>query len=333
MQTILNYKAYYDVFRLGVVDDGYTAVAKILFFPLFNPATLLDGAGTPYGVTNQNASAWAKGKEPIPKTIRKAVTENQWTDSIVNYFKQVVYPKKLSSLTQNDMLAEMADLIQNSNLTGTKKKKLLKLYENKQYGEFLAFTFQMALLGKNNISPDKTPVAASDQNSPSLNEFRELIQEKYIKPRTVVPTEIQPEEMGYVKELYAAYADASGEEVNSPDDLIRIRFKSHFERQRKSYYLAETIHRKVRDSIPPNEEDCFDVLKDEIEQGIDVVSHMHYQNGVDKVNAVTDKAASVQISRYAQTITFDWIGPGEKKGVCHMLVGDERLKWVGDDEE
>ena len=38
------------------------------------------------------------------------------------------------------------------------------------------------------------------------------------------------------------------------------------------------------------------------------------------------------ISSNTEQIMYNWIGPGEKMGVCHMLVNDERLEWVESDE-
>ena len=40
MKVILNYKSFYDAFKLGMVDDGFTPVAKILFHPLFSSHTI-----------------------------------------------------------------------------------------------------------------------------------------------------------------------------------------------------------------------------------------------------------------------------------------------------
>ena len=31
MKVILNYKSFYDACKLGMVDDGFTPVAKVLF--------------------------------------------------------------------------------------------------------------------------------------------------------------------------------------------------------------------------------------------------------------------------------------------------------------
>lgn len=102
--------------------------------------------------------------------------------------------------------------------------------------------------------------------------------------------------------------------------------------QRKHYYLAETIHRKLRDSIKRDEDDCFDILKDEIETGIYKASHTQYASPVERIDAVTERASDVIISPNTEQIMYNWIGPGEKMGVCHMLVNDERLEWVESDE-
>lgn len=61
MPRILNYKSYYEAFRLGVIDDGFTPVGRLLFFPLFDPdgeIVLCDETGVLYEVNNKNASTW-----------------------------------------------------------------------------------------------------------------------------------------------------------------------------------------------------------------------------------------------------------------------------------
>ncbi len=34
MKIILNYKSYYEAFKLGVTDNGVTDVARLLFYPI-----------------------------------------------------------------------------------------------------------------------------------------------------------------------------------------------------------------------------------------------------------------------------------------------------------
>ena len=78
----------------------------------------------------------------------------------------------------------------------------------------------------------------------------------------------------------------------------------------------------------PDEKDPFDTLKDEIEIGIFETAHSPCTDPVQKINNVVGKAAELSISEMVNKATHDWIGVREKKGVCHMLVNDERLNWV-----
>ena len=72
MQVILNYKSYFEAFRLGVVNNGFKPVAEVLFYPLFRSHILLDAKSVPYEVNSQNASRWGNGQDPIQKEIQDA---------------------------------------------------------------------------------------------------------------------------------------------------------------------------------------------------------------------------------------------------------------------
>ena len=333
MKTVLNYSAYYEVFSIGVVDSGYTAVARMLFSPLFDPHILLDKNGVPYEVNNQNAQGWSIGKDLIPKEIQKAANDKKWKEKIISHFTDDLYPAQMNTATKDEMLNQMHELITECDLDDKKKNILFNLYKNKKYGMFLAKAFIFALLGRNKIKSVRSKKSAGDKQSDALDEFRSLVQNTLHKPKTVVPVDIQDEELGYVTELYAAYGDATGADIKTREDLNRTGYQRHFEFQRKSYYMAETIHQEIRDSILPDEEDCFDVLKDEIEFGIYETCRREYDNAVKKGDAVMERAVDIPLSPNIMKVTLNWIGAGEKKGICHMLVSDKRLKWVGDYDE
>ena len=72
MQVILNYKSYFEAFRLGVVNNGFKPVAEVLFYPLFRSHILLDAKSVPYEVNSQNSSRWGNGQDPIQKEIQDA---------------------------------------------------------------------------------------------------------------------------------------------------------------------------------------------------------------------------------------------------------------------
>ena len=331
-QLILNYKSYYEAFSNGVVKKGYKPVADILFKPLFDPHTICDQEGNPYEINAQNANAWGKGQEPIPTEIQSAVGKAEWLEVLIKYFEGLLQKGILSDALKDEMLETMIELVSNCDIPDGKCKKLIACYNQGRIGEFLARLFQRALLGNNKVTPKKQQKSASDKSSDSLTEFDAKVKRHMPKPKTIVPKRIKKDEMPYVSELYKAYETRCKTKVSGKKDLEREGLLSHFEHQRRNYYQAETIHRELRDSSLPNEADIFDVIKDEIEEGIYKVRHEEYEDAVYKVNAVTDRASDVILSENSEEYTYKWMGPGEKKGVCHMLVNDERLKWVDDYE-
>lgn len=333
MQIILNYKSYYEAFKIGVIDNGFTAVARVLFYPIFKNHTVCDENGTPYEADNTYSSRWGNGQIPIQIEIQQAASDNAMLQAMIEHFNNKVVPYELSDALKDEMYDAMVELVEQCDLRESKKKQLLKYYNDGKIGEFLARVFQRSLLGNNKVAPTRKRKSASDEKSESLDEFNGIIRDRFRKPETEVPDEIQDEELGYVCELYSAYSDAHQVPVSSPEDLDGIECREHFERQRKNYYLAETIHRKVRDSICKDEDNGFATLKDEVETGVYEISQKKYPNGLEKANAVLDRAGIIPISVNTQNILFNWIGAGEKKGVCHMLVNENRLRWVKKDAE
>lgn len=333
VQIILNYKSYYEAFKIGIIDNGFTSVARVLFYPIFKDHTVCDENGTPYEADNTYSSRWGNGQIPIQIEIQQAASDNAMLREMIDYFENKVVPYEISDALKDEMYDAMVELVQQCDLRECKKTQLLKYYHDGKLGEFLARVFQRALLGNNKVAPTRKKKTASDEKSESLEEFNGLILNKRKKPETKVPEEIQDEELGYVLQLYAAYSEAYQVPVNSLEELDIVECREHLERQRKNYYLAETIHRKVRDSICDDEENGFAILKDEVETGIYEISRKKYLNGLEKADVVLDRAGMLPISVNTQNVMFNWIGAGEKKGICHMLVNEEKIEWVKKDAE
>ena len=87
MDVILNYKSYYEEFKLGVVDSDYTVVAKLLIFPLFDPHTLLNDEGVPFEADPTNLSHWAHGCIPIHINIRTEASTDVALQKYIEYFR------------------------------------------------------------------------------------------------------------------------------------------------------------------------------------------------------------------------------------------------------
>ncbi len=329
MPRILNYKSYYEAFKLGVIDDGFTPVARLLFSPLFDTKwdiIVCDDYEVPYAVDPQNASAWGNGFEPIPGNIQKVAAKKETLDVIIKCFSSKDFIENIVDAKTDEMYEAMVNLVVESDIPETKKKALLKYYTGFNSYEFLARVFQRALLGDNKVASSKKKKKAADKNGESVEEFDRLVRRK--KPVAKVPKRVQQPEIKYVMQLYAAYTDATGKQIKKASDLDALDYRDDFEHHRKNYYMAELVCRETRDSIRPDEASPIDALLDEVDEGVYETRRHPYNNALLKVDAVMEQASKVQISSWIDEATFKWLGPGEKKGVCHILVNDERFKWV-----
>lgn len=148
-------------------------------------------------------------------------------------------------------------------------------------------------------------------------------------PDTLSPNEtIESTELTYISALLEAYSDALGIQINSIEALKakNHRFFDHLNRQRKDYYAAETIRRFVRDTLTDSRQ--FDILKEEIYNGIIDTHEQDYDNGYDRLSADLKQAAKVNTSKCILDSKLHCIGNGERKGTCHMLVNDNVIRWV-----
>lgn len=325
-----NFKEFYTCIEKGFISKNKTNICKILFEPLFCFYDLCDDEGNPYEIDNNNASKWSSLKSAIPNTIREAVIKDKYYKNIIQYYKNTFFNEIKDDSLKYDMLDSLFSLINESDLEVTRKNNILDAYNKQNWSDFVSLSFIAAI-----IYSDKKIKPSNDVNDSipnTLVDFQRVISQKYQKPVSIpVPQLVGSEEMTYVKELYKAYTVTSGKKIDSQDSLGE--YKKHFDRQRKNYYLAETIHREIRDTITPGEESGFNTLKDEIESGIETALDESYSTPVKKIDEVTEKAAYLPISDNTSSILLGWIGAAEKKGVCHMLANEERIKWVDDESE
>ena len=323
-----NYSSYVEIFILGLSSVNMTEVTQKLFEPIISQEFVLNKSGQPYNINARDASEWYKQKREIPKNIKMAVETPQIYNHIGGYFQSNIIESYLSPLKESVMYENMLDLIQKSNLSQEIKSDLKKLYKEQSYGEFLGKAFLYSLVQNNKKQIDDcVPINMKED----LKALERIIQ-KYQKPVPIQPPkDLANCELKYVNELYSIYQEKTGSTFSKPEDLLPFkRLKNHFERQRKDYYLAETVHRGLRDTICQDEQENFAYVKNEIYDGVINTAEKEYACGYDRLTAVMEHVTSVQLSHNMQLLLLNWIGPGEKKGICHMLVNDERLSWLGD---
>lgn len=328
-----NYGSYARAFELGVSKPNMTKIAKALFYPIVEAEDVVNRAQNYYVVDSKYAKAWYEQTQDIPVNIKMAAGRKDIVDGIGNYFAKKVLGVVTNQLQEAAMFAAMTALVRDSDLLQEQKDELFQYYE-KDRAKFLGRAFLYAVIGDNT---KKSPFVIEEPVEEDIRKFKELVKKSHQKPKALQPPkEIEDHELGYVRELYRVYQEISGEEYVRPEDLDgQPRLRKDFDKQRKDYYKAETIHRELRDTIRLDETASFDLLKDEMYEGVITTRDKDYNNGFDRMTAVMEHASIVPLPQNLQDRLLDWVGAAEKKGVCHMLVNDKRLSWMEDidDEE
>lgn len=68
-------------------------------------------------------------------------------------------------------------------------------------------------------------------------------------------------------------------------------------------------------------------MKQEILDGVIETCDAPNQTGMERLRNTLDKAVFVQLTSLLPRIP-GWVGANEKKGVCHMLVNDDEIRWT-----
>ncbi len=147
------------------------------------------------------------------------------------------------------------------------------------------------------------------------------------------PSEIEPVELPYIEALLAAYAQAEELESITKDNLPNLpkKYQKNFIEQRENYYNIDSIFHSIREVFEDGEED-FNRLKEDTYDGISDTCWQDYSNGYIRLIEVLRHATVITLSKsYLSQIT-NLIGNSEKKGICHLLVNDGKIKWVMEDD-
>lgn len=160
--------------------------------------------------------------------------------------------------------------------------------------------------------------------------------EEIVLPLQLVPQiSFEAHKLPYINALCEVYAEKIDQEVTSDSiDSLPPLYRRHFAEQRKAYYSAESVHHSVREIFSDGEQQ-FGALKDDAYDGIEPTYYDDkYATGYDRLRAVLEKITSTTLTKSALVNIIGLISNLEKKGICHMLVNDERIRsWVIIDDE
>lgn len=185
---------------------------------------------------------------------------------------------------------------------------------------------------KSICNPLNTKEKAPSEFERSLELIKDINKKIQELPRpTPVPVPLKADsiEEPYIQALYDAYGDAEAIIDFSEADLdTHPDYKDDLDDRRIDFYAAVTIERGVMELNADKLSNQFDVLKEETLSGVKDTARRKHPNGYEKMLSVMEHATTLPVDNYLLCKSPYWISGKIKKGVCHHLVNDGKLKWV-----
>jgi len=143
------------------------------------------------------------------------------------------------------------------------------------------------------------------------------------RPKPANPPQIQEtSELTYTSELLLAFGEAEGDAVNN-DNITRFpEYEQEFQSARRNYYSAEGLEKFSRDWLP---NDSYKELLDECYETLSPVIMSEHENGYIRYLKALTQAAGTSYSSHP---LHHYIKVQDKKGLCHHLVNEKKIKWV-----
>lgn len=280
---------------------------------------LYDAVALPVGLLNQNGDTITVPKGTASKIVNREVggnvrqdirthsTDQKVLDSIEDYFTKEVVSKLLRG-SEDDLIHRLTAIINKDNeIAADKKKELLSFANKKTLAKFLASVYLYSLSRKN------VPSGGAAKSAKEESDKEES--KKHPLPKMTIPVRIGSKERGYIDALMDVYAESTGEQNFQAKTLDTYPdIKQHFIRQRNDYFAAEAVRRGTRDVYGDSEEEYFQILLEEIYNGIiDVYESPRYKTGFERLEAVLIEAKGTPVDQCWLSRDTVWIGNSQKK--------------------
>nr|WP_308220780.1 ABC-three component system protein [Micromonospora sp. MSM11] len=136
------------------------------------------------------------------------------------------------------------------------------------------------------------------------------------------PADPHPSETRYLEQLVDVHRERYGDAISSTADALQHPEASrHIRRQRVAFYSAEALRTFSRDSVPG---ETFDSLQNEVYEGVIEIHDGNHESGYDRLGAVLQASMDLEITSNALITVATTV---DRKGMCHQLANDEKLRW------
>ncbi|GAA1920716.1 hypothetical protein GCM10009775_11570 [Microbacterium aoyamense] len=137
------------------------------------------------------------------------------------------------------------------------------------------------------------------------------------------PDAIHESETRYVAQLMEVYRESRpSDDLTLETIRTHSRLAVHFQRQRESFYSAESLRLHARDAVPPG---TFEALQDDVHSGVIEVAEADHATSMDRLTQVLQASTQIDLSSHALTTISQ---TDDRKGICHQLANEDRLTWM-----
>lgn len=258
-----------------------------------------------------------------PKAIRNNSQDSKVKTSVAGYFEKNVIKHFIPSM-EDEIIFHLRTVIKSDPyISDAKRYELQQLGKRETFAEFLGQCYLYSLTRNNVLTPEAKEMLEGELEAYKKNPLQAF----------EVPESIIHEERAYVSALVKAYAQQLGGATITLENISEHEQQaSHLAEQRKYYFASEAVRRGTRDIY--KKEDQFEVLKEEIHEGVKEVWEDNYPSGIVRLRNVLKQAGITQPNRCWLYRDTDWLGLPQKKGICHFLVNDGKIKgWVREDDQ
>ncbi len=324
------------LFQESLIHDKQGHAFYLLLDWLTDYPDVLNKKKQPYVITETLAKDLKARRHDVPEPFKKVVQKNtQVSIDAVGHFEKLI-KDEISPLKDALFYHRLWKLIDASEIPPELRADWLAEYNAHEYGRFLADVFLFAIVQDAPLLPP--PKKKKDPGKGNASRILDDIEKvndmlkKLPKLEPIrMPNEIAQVENPFVSELFRAYGDYKGvifhEAADLPEDLQR-----DLANRRKDFYDAETVLVQGCDILCDIDKTGFRELKEEVLSNVrDVYEEAQEEDGYHRMRKVMSQAVLVPCVKSVLGRTC-WVGAGERRGVCHMLAGEQILRWVTRDE-
>lgn len=282
--------------------------------------------GNRYSFKSKELLEFLNGEERVYKNITDALVEKVVINHIKIDFEDACY--ELLDDGDFDLVYDDLKKLVNSDNTLSLERKRHLLGGRDDLISNGSDIFIYAMGNDNLTNPKKERVKKALTPLEIQKRIIELIN-KYPKPLQIeVPTEITTEEMTYVSAILEAFAEDAGVEIILENELLSKqdyqKYKKKLDRYRADFYRAESIRESLKDTKLEKEVGIFKQLEDETYESIIDKVEEDYPTSYARMTSVLNHVTTIPLQ---SLIASSWVGSAEKKGVCHILVNEGKIRW------